>query len=95
MIEGKEFCVRGKDYSDWEDWRMFCIYFSPFLKTLLSFELIAFLSLWNIIGIDLCKTITLYLFLVNKLSTEENFIKEIIYDLDLGGWIGGPQSEEI
>ena len=25
----------------------------------------------------------------------ENFIKEIIYDLDLGGWIGGPQSEEI
>ena len=44
---------------------------------------------------DLCKMITLYLFLVNKLSTEENFMKEIIYDLDLGGWIGGPQSEEI
>lgn len=39
--------------------------------------------------------ITLYLFLVNKLSTEENFIKEIIHDLDLSGWIGGPQSEEI
>lgn len=34
-------------------------------------------------------------FLVNKLSTEENFMKEIIYDLDLGGWIEGPQSEEI
>ena len=57
--------------------------------------LITFLSLWSIIGKDLCKRITLYLFLVNKPSTEENFIKEIIYDLDLGGWIGGPQSEEI
>lgn len=74
---------------------LFLLYFS--FSTLLSFELIPFLSLWSIINLDLCKAHTLYIYLlpVTSLSPEEDFIEDIIYDLDLGGWSRSLQPEEV